>query len=180
MSAFTAPQAATTTAAGSQVLSNTVLIVATVLSGLAAGVCALYAHTIMPGLKKTDDRTFVGAFQQIDRHIINPWFMFSFFGALILTGVAAFMHLSADKRYLLPWLVAAFVLYLIGVIITLAVNVPLNDAIKAAGDPDHINVAQVRHDFNESKWMAWNLVRTFVLTGTFVILTGVLLMTRRK
>jgi uncharacterized membrane protein len=40
-----------------------------------AGVFWLYDHTIMPGLGKTDDRTFVGAFQAFDRAIINPWFL---------------------------------------------------------------------------------------------------------
>ena len=42
-----------------QVLS---LVGATATTGLAAGVFGLYAHTIMRGLGKTDDRTFVGAF----------------------------------------------------------------------------------------------------------------------
>ena len=37
------------------------LLGATVTMGLIAGVFALYAHTIMPGLSNTDDRTFVTA-----------------------------------------------------------------------------------------------------------------------
>ena len=47
----------------------------------------------------------------------------------------------------------------------MAVNVPLNDAIKAAGDPDRINVAQVRDAFNESKWAACNYVRVAAASG---------------
>ena len=65
------------------------LLGATLTTGLSAGVIALYAHTIMPGLKTTSDRTFVAAFQAIDRAIINPWFMGTFFGALVLTAAAA-------------------------------------------------------------------------------------------
>ena len=57
------------------------LLAATVTTGLMAGVFGLYAHTIMRGLGTTDDRTFVGAFQAIDRAIINPLFMLTFFGA---------------------------------------------------------------------------------------------------
>ena len=34
------------------------LMAATISMGLVAGVFGLYWHTIMPGLKKTDDRTF--------------------------------------------------------------------------------------------------------------------------
>ena len=68
-------------------LRLTTLLGAVLTMGMAAGTFALYADTIMPGLRKTDDRTFVGAFQQIDRAIINPWFMiFAFGGALVLTG----------------------------------------------------------------------------------------------
>ena len=166
-------------ASGTPVSTNIVLVAATVLTGLASGAIVLYAHTIMPGLKKTDDRTFVGAFQSMDRAIINPWFMTTFFGALILIAVAAVLHLGVGQRSVVPWLVAAFVLYLAVVIITMAVNVPLNDAIKAAGDPDRINVAQVRHAFNESKWAAWNYVRVAAASGAFVILAAVLTLKRR-
>ena len=57
---------------------------------LRARAFALYAHTIMPGLKHTDDHTFVAAFQATDRAIINPWFMISaFVGALLFTLAAA-------------------------------------------------------------------------------------------
>jgi uncharacterized membrane protein len=48
------------------------LLAATITMGLAAGTFALYAHTVMPGLKKSDDHTFVAAFQSLDRAIINP------------------------------------------------------------------------------------------------------------
>ena len=68
-------------------LSSIVLLLAAVTSGLDAGVFVLYAHTVMPGLARTDDRTFVAAFQAIDRAIINPWFMLgAFFGGPALTA----------------------------------------------------------------------------------------------
>jgi uncharacterized membrane protein len=151
-----------------ELLSGAGLLAATVTMGLVAGVFALYAHTIMPALRRTDDRTFVAAFQSIDRAIINPWFMASFFGALALTGLAAALHLAPDKRTVLPWIATAFVLYLATVVITLAVNVPLNDAIKAAGHPDRVtDLSAVRERFNESRWAAWNLVRTVMSTAAF-------------
>ena len=160
---------------GPPLLTTVVLVAATLSMGLVAGVFALYSHTVMPGLRRTDDRTFVAAFQSIDRAIINPWFMSCFFGALLLSGVAAAQHLGASTQSTLPWIIAAFVLYLIVVVITLAVNVPLNDAVKAAGEPDHIgNLAEVRRSFNEAKWSAWNLVRTITTTVAFGILLGVL------
>jgi uncharacterized membrane protein len=146
------------------------LVAATLTMGLMAGVFGLYAHTIMPGLGRTDDRTFVGAFQAIDRAIINPWFLPAFFGALVFTGLAAALQIGEDDGSVLPWTAAAFVLYLPGFVATLRVNVPLNNAIKAAGDPDDIDVAQVRRRFDEPRWVRWNLFRTVGSTAAFATL----------
>ena len=130
------------------------LIIATLSVGLMAGVMALYANTLMPGLGRTDDRTFVGAFQAIDTRIINPLFLLAFLGALVFTGLAALLHLAQEFRSVLPWIVVATALYLATVVITLVVNVPLNDGIKAAGSPDLIaDLAAVRSAFNETKWV---------------------------
>jgi uncharacterized membrane protein len=149
-------------------VAGVVLIAATIAAGLMAGVFGLYANTIMRGLGRTDDRTFVGAFQAIDRAIINPLFLSTFFGALVLSGVAAVLHLGDDG---LALIVVAFALYLVGLVITLAVNVPLNDAIKAAGDPDAIDdLAGVRRRFDEARWKRWNLVRVLVVTASFACL----------
>ena len=157
------------------------LMAATMTMGLVAGVFGLYAHTIMRGLGKTDDRTFVGAFQAIDRAIINPLFMLTFFGALLLSGAAAVVHLRDDVRSVLPWIVAAAVLYLVVVIITMAVNVPLNDEIKAAGDPDRIaDLAAVRANFHETRWVAWNIVRTVATTAAFACLAWSLVLHGRE
>jgi uncharacterized membrane protein len=149
------------------VLQGVFLLAATLSVGSMAGVFALYAHTIMPGLGETDDRTFVGAFQAIDRAIINVWFIPVFLGGLILTAIAAVLSIGEERNDALPWAVAAFVLYLPVVVSTLRVNVPLNNAIKAAGDPDRIDVATVRRDFDEPTWRRWNTIRTSASTAAF-------------
>jgi uncharacterized membrane protein len=146
------------------ILQGVALVAATMTTGLMAGVFGLYAHTIMPGLHKTDDRTFVGAFQAIDRAIINPLFMVWFFGALALAAAAA--ALVGGEGSVLPWVAAALVLYLAVVVITVAVHLPLNDAIKAAGEPDRISdLAAVRERFDEARWVAWNVGRAVLSTA---------------
>ena len=63
------------------ILRAAALLAATMTIGIGAGVFQLYNFAIMPGLRRTDDRTFVGAFQQIDTAIIGPWlFLFSSVG----------------------------------------------------------------------------------------------------
>jgi uncharacterized membrane protein len=155
------------------------LLGASITMGLVAGVFAVFAHTIMPGLKTTDDRTFVAAFQSIDRAIINPWFMTTAFaGALCLTVAAVLIDLG---RAALPWVAVALGLYLIAVVVTVAVNVPLNDAIKAAGNLDHVrDVAAVRARFHETRWAAWNLVRVVTSTGAFGCLAWALVLYGRS
>jgi uncharacterized membrane protein len=155
------------------------LLGATITMGLIAGVFALFAHTIMPGLRNTDDRTFVTAFQSIDRAIINPWFMITaFVGALVFTGAAVLLNLG---RGTLPWIAVALALYIVAFSITVAVNVPLNDAIKAAGNPDDIHdLAGIRERFHETRWAAWNLVRVVTTTGAFACLAWTLVLYGRS
>ena len=143
------------------------------LMGAMTGVFGNWANAIMPGLRTTDDRTFVGAFQAMDRAIINPLFMLTFLGALVFTAAAAGLH--AGERSVLVWVAAAFVLYLAVVVITLAINVPLNDALKAAGDPDRIaDLAGARDRFDEARWIAWNIVRTILSAVAFACLAWAL------
>lgn len=158
----------------SSTLRAITLIGATLTIGLAAGTFAVFAHTIMPGLHSADDRTFVGAFQHIDRAIINPWFMVTAFGgALVCTAAAAITNRGTPA---MKWIIAALVLYLLAVVITMAVNVPLNNAIKAAGDPGHVDVALIRQRFHESRWVAWNLVRVATTVPAFGLLTWALVL----
>jgi uncharacterized membrane protein len=150
-------------------MRTAILLGSTLTMGLAAGAFAIFAHTIMPGLHNTDDRTFVSAFQAIDRAIINPWFMATAFAGPALLAVAA--TATNLGRSPLPWVAVATGLFLIAVVITMAINVPLNDALKAAGDPDRIgDLARVRDEFNEGRWVAWNLVRTVMTTVAFGLL----------
>jgi uncharacterized membrane protein len=160
-----------------QVLRAGTLVVATMAMGIMAGAFQLYAYAIMPGLGRTDDRTFVGAFQSIDRAIINPLFMLAFLGALVFTGVAAVTNLGTDGRTVLPWVLIALVLYLIVFVITIRINVPLNDGIKAAGAPDRIaDLAAVRQRFDEARWNGWNIVRAVLSTVAFACLAWALVL----
>ena len=163
------------------VLQAAALLAATMTMGIGAGVFQLYNFAIMPGLGRTDDRTFVGAFQQIDTAIIGPWLFLWFFGGLGFTVLAAALHLGADERSALPWIGGALVLHLVIVVITMAINVPLNDKIKAAGDPGQIaDLAAVRKRFHEVRWVGWNLFRAAASTVAFGCLAWALVLHGRS
>ncbi|MGH3901571.1 MAG: DUF1772 domain-containing protein [Pseudonocardiaceae bacterium] len=157
-----------------EVLRGAALVAATLATGLQAGVYYAFAVSVMPGLRRVGDRAFIEAMQQINVAIVNPWFFLSFFGAPVLTIVAAGLHLPAAVRAALPWIVAALVLNGVGFVLTVGMNVPLNDALAAAGSPDRIaDLAQVRASF-EAAWVRWNIVRAVAFTAAFGCLTWAL------
>ena len=133
------------------------LIVATALTGLMAGIYFAYACSVMLALGRTADRTFVEVMQKIDVAIQNPVFFAAFFGAQVAAGVA--MWLQASDGGVSGWTPAALALNVAGLLITMVANVPLNNALHAAGDPVAIaDPGAVRARF-EQPWNSWNLAR---------------------
>lgn len=153
------------------------LLAATAATAHTAGVFGDWAHTVMPALATTDDRTFVGAFQALDRAILNPLFLLAFMGALAFTGATALLHLRDGDRAVRRWVVPAFVLYLVAFVVTMAFHEPLNVVIRAAGDPDRIaDLGAVRDAFDETRWAAWHVVRTVATTAAFACLAWALVL----
>ncbi|MBA9004127.1 MULTISPECIES: anthrone oxygenase family protein [Thermomonospora] len=151
------------------------LISATVTMGWTAGLFAAFSYAVMPGLGRTEDRVFVDAVQRINAAILNGWFALGFVGAIVFTGLAAVLHLGGGQRPVLPWLVAAFVLYAAVLAITFGINVPLNNAIDAAGNVDAIgDLAAVRAAF-ETRWVRWNAVRAVLSTAALGCLAWALI-----
>ncbi|MGH3645957.1 MAG: DUF1772 domain-containing protein [Micromonosporaceae bacterium] len=151
----------------------TALIAATLTTGLMAGLFAAVSYSVMPGLRRTDDRTMVGAMRQINRAILNGWFALCFGGAFVFTALAAVLHLG---RAPLPWIVAGLVLYVATLGTTFGVNVPLNNQLDAAGVPDQASeLAAVRQRF-EAPWTRWNLIRTVTNLAAFGCLTWALVL----
>ncbi|MFF9910087.1 DUF1772 domain-containing protein [Streptomyces sp. NPDC013457] len=149
--------------------AGAVLGAATVATGLIAGVWFAYVCSVMPALARSDDRVFVEVMRNINDVIQNPVFFTPFFGALLLTAVAAWQLRATPARV---WGIAALVLYVAVFAVTSAVNVPLNDALAAATDP-----VRARADF-EAPWVAWNLVRAVLTTAGFVCLLRALAVRR--
>ena len=164
-----------------EMVQGIALMAATITMGIGVGVYLLYVFAIMPGLSRTDDRTFVGAFQQIDTAVVGPFLLVFFIGPLGFAALAAAVHLGNDDRSSLAWIGSAIVLQLAMAAITLRVHVPLNDEIKAAGDPTRIDdISAVRERFNEMRWVRWNMVRAGAATAAFGCLAWALVLYGRS
>jgi uncharacterized membrane protein len=97
--------------------------------------------------------------QSINVAKLNPLFFALFFGTAvvcILSVIAAAFRWAAAGA---PYLLAGSVIYLVGsLLVTIAFNVPLNDAL-AAVKPESAEGAELWSQYL-SKWTAWNHVRT--------------------
>lgn len=160
-----------------------VLFVAMVLAGTLAGFFLTYGFTIMPGLATTDDRTFVEAFRGLERMFgtfeygVNWPVLFGYLGVPLLILAAIALNRTAPGVW---WLVAALVLSVGTVVFTQTFNVPLNEDLKAAVDASTMDAAQVRADFRESWWRAWNIARSATSLGAFICLGWALLLHGRS
>jgi uncharacterized membrane protein len=151
------------------------LLVATLAAGLIAGLFYGYACSVMPGLNRSDDRTFVVAMQRINVAIINGWFMLTFLGTPLFIAAAGALQL-AGHRPAWPWTAAALAFSLLGLIVTGGVNVPLNNELEAAGQADGVaDLAALRARF-EARWVRWNLVRAIAYLAAFGCLTWALVL----
>ncbi|MFF3115584.1 DUF1772 domain-containing protein [Kitasatospora sp. NPDC057904] len=151
-----------------------VLVAATIAMGLMAGLFFAFDVSVMPGLAKGDDRTYVTAMQNINKAIENGLFGLVFVGAFVATGVAAYLQYKAGRRTAAFWAAAATVLYVAALMVTMGVNIPLNNQLAAAGDPAHItDFHGVREKF-EGTWVATNMLRTLLCTAGLAALTRAL------
>lgn len=141
-------------------MTDAIVIVAVVLTGLSAGLFATFSYVVMPGLRRVDDESFVAAMRSINVAILNPVFALVFGGAAVALAAATAAAWGTDGR---PWLIAGLLLYVIGAfVVTGVVNIPLNDALAAGQEAP----AVLRGAF-ESRWSLWNYVRSALTVASF-------------
>lgn len=155
------------------------LVAATMTMGLVTGLFYAYACSVMIGLRRTDDRTFIDVMQRINVAIQNGWFALSFIGAFVFTSLAAVLHLRGGERSTLLPVSAALVFYLVALVITFRVNIPLNNELDKAGQPDRIIDPGVVRERFETAWVRWNIARAVLCTGAFGCLCWALILNGR-
>ncbi|MFD6187655.1 DUF1772 domain-containing protein [Streptomyces sp. NPDC060031] len=151
------------------------LVAATLATGLVAGLFFAFDVSVMPALKQSDDRTLIAVMQRINVAILGGWFLLAFLGAPLFTGLALALHLPADGHGALAPLVGALVAHALALAVTGRVNIPLNNALEAAGPVERIaDPAAVRRAF-EARWVPANRWRTVLCTAALGFLVWALL-----
>src|SRR5215470_4304469 len=133
--------------------------VAALGSGLVAGIFFAFSNFVMKALAHVPAAQGIAAMQSINVVVLNKWFFAVFLGGALcclVLGVTSFLRWQKpDAGYLL----VGSLLYLIGtILVTIACNVPLNDAL-AVVDPSSADAGRAWTNYLKN-WTTWNHVRT--------------------
>lgn len=138
--------------------ANITLIITAITTALISGLFYAWYCSVIPGLAKVSDQTYVETMQQINRAILNPLFFFSFMGTVFLLPLSTWLQYASsgtNTRFLL--LLLASIIYLTGTFgVTMFGNVPLNDALDRV---DLSSATAARAQF-ETMWNKLNTIRT--------------------
>jgi uncharacterized membrane protein len=154
-------------------LARLSLAAAVFTTGIMAGLYFAYSLSVMPALAGAGDRTVVETMQRVNVAILNAPFGLAFGGALVAGLVAIGAHLAPSVRAARPgvtaWLIVGVALYAVTLAVTFVVNVPLNDALAAAGSaaglPEPaLHAARVAF---ERPWVVGNAARTVASCASF-------------
>ncbi len=145
------------------------LVAALLTTGLMAGVYVAFSIAVLPGIGRTKDQTFVEAMRAMNVAILNGWFAVVFGGPLVLGLVALGTRLQVGERGGLAWTALGVALYASTLVVTLSVNVPLNNRLVVTEPAE-----SARAGF-ERPWVRWNVVRTVACVAAFLSLTLALL-----
>lgn len=119
----------------------------------------------MWGLDSADPRVAIAAMQAMNGSVRNVTFFPVFFLTPLVLGIAAALALH-ERRPAPAWLLLAAALVYLGggLILTMAVNVPMNEALADVAVPAELDRAhQIWTDYSE-RWQWYNQLRT-VLSG---------------
>lgn len=156
-------------------LTRTLLVAATLLSSLTAGLLFAFAVLVMPGIRGLDDRAFVRAFQLMDRIVQDnhPLFILVWVGSVLTLAGALVVGVGRLEGLALVLLILAAVLYYIGTQLpTFTINIPLNNAIqKVDVESESAETARAARRAFETRWTRWNAIRT-----VFAVLASAVLM----
>lgn len=155
-------------------LTTTVLPLLSLLeAGALFGFFYAWVCSTMWGLDAADPRTAIEAMQAMNASVRNAVFAPVFFGTPVITGITAFALYRANQpgpaRF---YTLATAIIALLAVLLTMLVNVPMNEALAQITAPTDIDAARAIWLAYSPDWQFWNQLRT-VTSGIGLLLVGI-------
>ncbi len=142
------------------------------LSGAIFGFFYAWICSTRWGLDAADPRVAISAMQAMNASVRNIVFAPAFFGTPFVLLFTAVLARSAGAPRPALAFAAAGILYLLGgMILTMAVNVPMNEALGALSVPENREDAAAIWSAYSPRWQVFNTLRTLASGGT-LLLTG--------
>jgi len=138
--------------------------------GLVAGVFFAFSTFVMQALAQQPPAQGIATMQSINITVINPWFMTAFLGTAVACSFLVVSSLLTWHQPGTSYLLLGSLIYLVGsVLVTIAFNVPLNDAL-AIVKPDSAEGANLWARYL-TNWTLWNHIRTIASLVAAALLT---------
>ncbi|WP_157254367.1 DUF1772 domain-containing protein [Nonomuraea typhae] len=135
----------------------TIALIALTLTGLTAGLFYAFSMSVMWGLNAIDPAQAGAAMVSINRKILNPWLFITFMGSPVAALIAGIV---AGSPAALWFYLAAGVNFAGSFLVTVAINVPMNNAL----DQGKMSFAEY-----SPRWTAFNTLRTIACVASTVL-----------
>ncbi len=136
-------------------------VVSLLLSGAIFGFFYAWVCSTMWGLDQIDPNVAIDAMQAMNASVRNAVFAPAFFGTPIALLLTAGIAWRCDAVRSCTWFALAAVIYVAGgLLLTMQVNVPMNEALGAVATPlDPQKASRIWSDYSQV-WQLWNQLRT--------------------
>lgn len=142
--------------------SNIILVCSAVTTALISGLFYAWSCSVIPGLARVSDHTYLESMQQINRAILNPVFFVSFMGTALLLPLCTYLQYTPSFSARFWLLLLATIIYLSGTFgVTAFGNVPLNNMLDSfqLTTASVQDIATMRARF-EQPWVYLHTIRT--------------------
>ena len=157
---------------GMRILTGLSATTTLLLTGAVAGVFFAYSVSVMTGLDAVRPDQAIAAMRSVNEKIKNPVFLPAFLFAPVAAVVTGVLLLVQGRRTAGLLFLLAAAAYVLGALVpSIAVNIPMNDALATVKVPATAEgAARVWSDYS-SRWTLWNHVRT-VSSSVSLLLVG--------
>ncbi|WID97902.1 DUF1772 domain-containing protein [Bosea vestrisii] len=148
-------------------LALALTFVALVLAGAMAGFFYAYSMSVMWALDAVDPKAAIASMQSINIIVRNAIFFPAFFGTPVVALIAAGLWRAQGLHDVALLLALAAIAYLVGTfLVTMVLNVPMNERLARTGIPTEIEAARTVWESYSIPWTLWNHIRTVSSVAT--------------
>ena len=152
-----------------------------VFAGAIFGFFFAWVCSTMWGLDDADPRVAIEAMQAMNDSVRNAVFFPAFFLTPVVLGAAAYLARRERRRASAGLLLAAALVYLCGgLILTMAVNVPMNETLAAVSVPSDLDEARAIWADYSGRWQLFNQLRTVASGASLGLAAAALVLLNRS